>query len=167
MEIRRKALPPETARWLESIGRLSDEAFSFSQDLWVRIIYDLGVTYHQGSTHRARLSKSMIPLYLGREASFGKGNIESSASEVEEKIESLCKLFEGRNPYLRERWTKGKGGESHGRNLEGRYDRLIQQISGESYHFFTQFVSDDHDCHHWVSHCMGNKNIAFAFLKSI
>jgi hypothetical protein len=110
MEIWRKALLPETARWLESIGRLSDEAFSFPQDLWVRIIYDFTVTYHKGSIHRDHLLKSMIPLYLGRVAFFVKENIDSSASEVEEKIESLCKVFEKMKPYLIDRWAKEKGG---------------------------------------------------------
>jgi len=106
MEIWRKALPSETARWLESIGRLSDEAFSFPQDLWVRMIYDFAVTFHKGSVHREHLLKSMIPLYLGRVASFVKENKESSANEVEEKIESLCNVFEEMKPYLIERWEK-------------------------------------------------------------
>ena len=110
MEIWRKALLPETARWLESIGRLSDEAFSFPQDLWVRIIYDFAVAYHKGSIHRDHLLKSMIPLYLGRVASLVKENIDVSASEVEEKIESLCKVFEEMKPYLIESWAKEKGG---------------------------------------------------------
>lgn len=110
MEIWRKALSSETAHWLESISRLSDEAFSFSQDLWVRIIYDFAVAYHKGSIHRDHLLKSMIPLYLGKVASFVKENQESSAREVEEKIESLCKVFEEMKPYLIERWAKEKGG---------------------------------------------------------
>ena len=104
MEIWRKALSSETARWLESISRLSDEAFSFPQDLWVRIIYDFAVAYHKGSIHRDHLLKSMIPLYLVRVASFVRENQESSAQEVEEKIESLCKVFEEMKPYLIERW---------------------------------------------------------------
>ena len=108
MEIWRKALLPETARWLESVGRLSDEAFSFSQDLWVRIIYGFAVAYHKGSIHRDHLLKSMIPLYLGRVASFVKENIESSASEVEEKIESLCRVFEELKPYLIGLWDREK-----------------------------------------------------------
>jgi hypothetical protein len=49
----------------------------------------------------------MIPLYLGRVASFVKENQESSAREVEEKIESLCKIFEEMKPYLIETWTAG------------------------------------------------------------
>jgi glycosyltransferase involved in cell wall biosynthesis len=104
MEIWGKVLPHETVLWLESIGRLSDEAFSFPQDLWVRLIYDFAIAYHKGSIHREHLLKTMIPLYLGRVASFVKENQETSANEVEERIESLCKVFEEMKPYLIEGW---------------------------------------------------------------
>ena len=107
MEIWGKALTHETTHWLESIGRLSNEAFSFPKDLWVRIIYDFAKTYHQGGVHRDHLLKSMIPLYLGRVASFVKENMDSTAGEVEEGIESLCEVFEEMKPYLIERWGKG------------------------------------------------------------
>jgi glycosyltransferase involved in cell wall biosynthesis len=110
MEVWGKALSSETTHWLDSIGRLSDEAFSFPQDLWVRIIYDFAVAYHRGSVHREHLLKSMIPLYLGKVASFVKENQESSAREVDEKMESFCNAFEEMKPYLIERWAKGKGG---------------------------------------------------------
>jgi hypothetical protein len=48
----------------------------------------------------------MIPLYLGRVASFVKENQKSSAEEVEEEIESLCQVFEEMKPYLIERWAQ-------------------------------------------------------------
>jgi len=104
MEIWRKVLFPEAALWLESVARLSDEAFSFPRDLWVRIIYDFAIAYHKGPVHREHLLKSMIPLYLGRVASFVKENYKSGAKEVEEDIESLCRVFEEMKPYLIERW---------------------------------------------------------------
>jgi len=108
-EIWRKVLFSETVHWLESIGRLSNEAFSFPQDLWVRIIYDFGIAYHKASVHREHLLKLMIPLYLGKVASFVKENIDSSAVEVEKKVESLCHAFEEMKPYLIERWEEGPG----------------------------------------------------------
>jgi glycosyltransferase involved in cell wall biosynthesis len=107
MGIWEKILPHETVLWLESLGRVSDEAFSFPEDLWVRIVYDFAVAYHKGTVHRDHLLKSMIPLYLGWVASFVTENRESSAREVEEKIEGLCKLFEEMKPYLIEHWTTG------------------------------------------------------------
>ncbi len=108
MEIWRKILPPETILRLESLGRLSDDSFSFPQDLWARIIYDSAAAYHKGLVHREHLVKSMIPLYLGRIASFVKENQESTAGEVEVRIESLCGIFEEMKPYLIERWEQEK-----------------------------------------------------------
>jgi len=105
MEIWRKALPRERAHRLESIARLSDQEFVFPQELWVQTVYDFAIAYHQGVVHREHLIKSMIPLYLGRVASFVKDNMESSSNEVESKIESLCQIFEELKPDLIERWT--------------------------------------------------------------
>ncbi len=107
-EIWEKVLLPETGSRLESIGRLSDGAFSFPQDLWVRVVYDFATAFHKGPVHREHLLKSMIPLYLGRVASFVKENQRSSAEEVEKEIESLCKVFEEMKSYLVERWEKQK-----------------------------------------------------------
>jgi len=104
-EIWKKVVLPETVPWLESIARLSDGAFSFPQDLWVRLIYDFALAYYKRTVHREHLLKSMIPLYLGRVASFVKENQKSSAEEVEKKIESLCQGFEAMKPYLIERWA--------------------------------------------------------------
>jgi glycosyltransferase involved in cell wall biosynthesis len=106
MEIWKKILPPEMTLWLESVGRLSDESFSLPQDLWARVIYDFATAYHKGSVHREHLLKSMIPLYLGRVASFVMENQESTAEEVEAKIESLCRVFEEMKPYLIDRWEQ-------------------------------------------------------------
>jgi glycosyltransferase involved in cell wall biosynthesis len=104
MEIWRKALSPDLVRWLESMGRLSTAAFSFPDDLWCHVIYEFAIAYHKATVHREHLVKSMIPLYLGKVASFVKENQESSAPEVEGKIEALCRGFEGMKPYLIERW---------------------------------------------------------------
>ena len=104
-DIWEQVLPPEIGMRLQSIGQLSEERFSFPHDLWVRIVYDFAIAYHGGSVHREHLLKSMIPLYLGRVASFVKENQKSSAGEVEGEIESLCQAFEKMKPYLVERWV--------------------------------------------------------------
>jgi glucosylglycerate synthase len=106
MEIWKRALSRETAQWLESLGRVADEAFSFDGELWVRVVYDFAVAFRKGVIHRDHLLKSMIPLYLGRVASFVKENLTASAGEVEERIEVLCRTFEGMKPYLLERWEQ-------------------------------------------------------------
>jgi len=106
MDVWEKAIPSETVRWLHAMGRLSNEAFSFPDELWVRLVYDFAIAFRRGSIHRDHLLKSMIPLYLGRVASFVKEHRESSGAEVERRIESLCELFETLKPYLIARWDK-------------------------------------------------------------
>src|SRR3989337_2316524 len=98
MEIWKTVLLPETSSRLESMERLPDEAFSFPPDLWVQTIYEFAVAHYKGLIHREHLLKSMIPLYLGRVASSVKENQGSSPHEVEENIESLCKVFEEMKP---------------------------------------------------------------------
>ncbi len=105
MEIWRKALSLDTTRGLEWMARLSDEEFIFPQKLWVQIVYDFAIAYHHRTIHREHLIKSMIPLYLGKVASFVRESIESSASEVEKEIESLCQVFEEMKSSLIERWS--------------------------------------------------------------
>lgn len=104
-EVWRRVLPGGIVLGLEAIGRLSEEAFSFPPDLWVRTVYGFAVAYHKRSLHREHLLKSMVPLYLGWIASFIKENQKASTSEVEEKIESLCRIYEEMKPYLLERWA--------------------------------------------------------------
>ena len=114
MEIWNKILSSETASSLKSIDRLSDDAFSFPQDLWVQLVYDFAVAHHRGSVHRDHLLKSMIPLYLGQVASFVKENQESSPEDIEEKIESLCRIFEEMKPYLIGHWNEGNEAKEGG-----------------------------------------------------
>jgi len=106
MEVWRKVLPGPTAQQLVPIGRLSDEAFHFPQELWVRLIYDFAAAYQKGSVHRDHLLKSMVPLYLGWVVSFIRENLKVSAQEVEERVEALCQVFEEMKPYLIEHWPK-------------------------------------------------------------
>jgi hypothetical protein len=83
---------------------LSERALSFPEDLWVRIVYEFAIAFHKRLLHRDHLLKSMIPLYLGRMASFVNENQEASPREIEIKIEALCSLFEEMKPYLVEHW---------------------------------------------------------------
>jgi glucosylglycerate synthase len=109
VEIWRKILSPETARGVEVLQRLPGSRFSFPPGLWARVIYDFAAGFHRELVHRDHLLKSMIPLYLGWVASFYVENREAPASAVEEKIESLCRIFEDQKLYLLEHW-EGKGG---------------------------------------------------------
>jgi hypothetical protein len=81
----------------------------------VRLIYEYALAHRQKKLDRDHLMQSLVPLYLGRTASFVLEMRESNALEVEERIEQLCTAFEAEKPYLLARWglsaEKEKGKE--------------------------------------------------------
>jgi glycosyltransferase involved in cell wall biosynthesis len=108
MPIWKQILSEETCKRLEKLSRSSMRRFRFRDELWVKVIYEYCISYHGKVMTNEHLMKSMIPLYLGRTASFVIENEESTADEVEQKIESLCQAFESTKPFIIESWQKGK-----------------------------------------------------------
>jgi len=80
--------------------------FHFPDGLWVHLIYEFAAAWHARKLDREHLLQSLVPLYLGRTASFVLEVRESSAREVEQRIEQLCEVFEGEKPYLEELWNQ-------------------------------------------------------------
>jgi hypothetical protein len=103
-EIWDHVLQPSTVSELRSLGRLAAKEFHLPDELWVRAIYDFAVAYNVRKIHTDHLLRSLTPLYMGRVASFVAETTNSTAREVEEKIEQLCLVYEKWKPYLIERW---------------------------------------------------------------
>jgi glycosyltransferase involved in cell wall biosynthesis len=93
---------------LKEIASYHVMEFRLPVELWVKIIYDFALAYHHRTMSRTHILKSLTPLYLGRCASFVNETVDSSAEEVEEKIDSLCREFENQKIYLLTNWDKGK-----------------------------------------------------------
>jgi hypothetical protein len=55
---------------------------------------------------RAHIAQALMPLYMGRTASFLRGHAGTPAGEAMEAVERLSRQFEHRKPYLVERWTR-------------------------------------------------------------
>lgn len=81
-------------------------------ELWVHVIYEFASAFHRRALDRDHLMQSLVPLYLGRTASFVLEVRESSALEVEERIEQLCGVFEAEKPYLLQHWSTRTGKET-------------------------------------------------------
>ncbi len=90
----------------------SGAVFHIADALWVRTIYEFAAAWHHRKLDREHLLQSLVPLYLGRTASFVLEVRESSALEVEEKIEQLCLRFESEKDLLRNLWKAEAGKES-------------------------------------------------------
>ena len=71
----------------------------------MRVVYDFALAYRRRALNREQLIRSLVPLYLGRTASFVIQNRESGADEVEAAIRNLADEFVREKGYLRERWT--------------------------------------------------------------
>ena len=97
-------LPEETLAGLKRLAGLSSLNFHFPDALWARTVYDFSVAHFRNKMDRDHLIKSMIPLYLGRTASFVLETQDSSAADVENKMELICLEYENLKPYLIDRW---------------------------------------------------------------
>ena len=110
-EVLSQALAPETYEAVRRSARQAAEApdsFHIDDELWVRVVIDFACANRHQRVGRGHLLRSLTPLYLGRVASFVIETRTMISSEVEDRIEHLCRLFEDEKPYLVSRWN-GQG----------------------------------------------------------
>ena len=90
---------------LERIAQLEESDFRYPAELWVKTVYEFATAYHKTVISRDHIIQALAPLFRGRVFTFLVENRSSSASEVENHIESLCLEFERLKPYLLEMWN--------------------------------------------------------------
>jgi glycosyltransferase involved in cell wall biosynthesis len=104
MGIWKEFIPQDVTDFLQEADGLPRDKFHVPDIIWVKTIYSFAIAAHKKMLNKEHLLKSLTPLYLGKVASFVAETWESSASEVEEKIERLCKSFEHEKDYLLTNW---------------------------------------------------------------
>jgi glycosyltransferase involved in cell wall biosynthesis len=100
-----KILAPPRLAQLVDLAAMDKAKFHFSDELWAQTVYDFALAYHHRRLPADHLLRSLIPLYLGRTASFVLEMAESTAEEVEARLENLCMVYEKLKPDLLRRWT--------------------------------------------------------------
>ena len=105
MEIWKEFLTQDIVSFLYKAEKLPKEEFFIPDEIWVEIIYSFAVAAHKKMVNKEHLLKSLTPLYIGKTASFVTETLESSASDVEEKIEKLCMCFEKEKRFLITNWN--------------------------------------------------------------
>jgi glucosylglycerate synthase len=98
-------LSREVLKTLRKASLNKNGEFHIPEETWVEIVYSFAVASHKHVINREHLLRSLTPLYLGRTASFVIDTWEASAPAVEEKIETLCQLFEEKKSFLLQRWA--------------------------------------------------------------
>ena len=91
-------------REVERLGALDDHEFHFPLGLWTRIVYDYAIAFHLKKLPREHLIKSLLPLYIGKTASFVLEVDPMTQHEAEAEIEKLCMEFENGKDYLLTCW---------------------------------------------------------------
>ncbi len=102
------AFSVEDLHRLEGLAAGATTSFRIDDDLWVRLVSDCAVAFHRRVMDREHLVRSMLPLYMGRVASFVMEVADSNAVQVEERLERLCEAFETGKTYLKARWVAGR-----------------------------------------------------------
>ncbi len=91
-------------REVERLGALDDNEFRFPLGLWTRIVYDYALAFHMKKLPPEHLVKSLLPLYVGKTASFVLEAGPMGQYEAESAIEKLCMEFENGKEYLLTNW---------------------------------------------------------------
>jgi hypothetical protein len=99
-----EVLPPSLRVDLARLAQVDVAHFHLPDELWVETVMAFALAAHRGKINRDHLLKSLTPLYIGRTASFVLQTRESSADEVEEIIEGLCRMYETVKPELCTGW---------------------------------------------------------------
>lgn len=103
-EVWEAALAPENRQQVVALAEDQASPFRFPDPLWVLVIYDMALAYHRRVLPGDQLLRSLVPLYLGRTASFVMQTADSGSEEVEEAIRALADEFVRAKGYLLSRW---------------------------------------------------------------
>lgn len=103
-EIWARVLSTETLGEVVALAARPDP-LAFPDALWTRVVYDFALGYHRRALPPDQLLRSLVPLYLGRTASFVLQTAASGSEEVEALIRGLADEFVRQKGYLLQRWA--------------------------------------------------------------
>ena len=109
-EVWQKALPEDTLAEVVAVAEAESRPFHFPGPTWVRVVYDFAVAYERRVLPPEQLLGSMVPLYLGRTASFVIQTAESGPDQVEAVVKGLADEYLRHKGYLVRRWGHEPGG---------------------------------------------------------
>lgn len=106
----REVIPLADFRGIEEMAAIESEgSFTFSSELWARIIFNFAVAYRNADeADRDRLMEALIPFYHSRVLSFVNKTRNFDAREAEEYLDRTSRVFEAEKYYLIDRWDHAK-----------------------------------------------------------
>jgi hypothetical protein len=107
-EIWGKVLPAGLLDALAGAGGAPAERFRLPDPLWTEVVYRFALAHDHRALPREHLLRALIPLYLGRTASFVQEMREAGPDEVEARIEALALIFEEMKQLLETEWRRSE-----------------------------------------------------------
>ena len=84
----------------------SPTSLVYDDDLWAATVFEFLVAYHRAVITREHVAQMLLPLYLGRTASFLMEHASSGPATFDAAFESLCLAFERAKPPAAALWKK-------------------------------------------------------------
>ncbi|MDL1958617.1 MAG: glycosyltransferase family 2 protein [Deltaproteobacteria bacterium] len=102
---------PEVYRNLKESVAMEEREFTLSLETWVKGLYEIAATYDHWRHHQSDLLTVMVPLYLGRVASFVNKTRDMDSFESEKVVEQQAEKFERLKDYLIHIWDNRQSRE--------------------------------------------------------
>ncbi|MGH9447619.1 MAG: hypothetical protein ACRD3O_18100, partial [Terriglobia bacterium] len=96
---------PETLEGIRKVAQAGGDRCHFSDELWVKTIYDFAASFHRSVMNRDHLLQALTPVYRGRISSYLLENHGASLEEIQARMESLEQEYERLKPYLVQTWS--------------------------------------------------------------
>jgi len=103
-------LSPAVLQQLQQVASLPEEQFDFTDELWVKVVYEFASSYRRSVINRDHIIQALAPLYRGRAYHFITQNQDVAPDALEQRVEALCESFERLKPYLVSLWTAQERG---------------------------------------------------------
>ncbi|HSB80146.1 MAG TPA: glycosyltransferase [Candidatus Methylomirabilis sp.] len=104
LHIWEQIMPDETLAQLYPLGILPAEEFRLPPPLWARVVADFALAYHERRLPREHLLRALMPLYLGRVASFLHEARATPSHRLQDLLEAIGGAFESEKESLQSRW---------------------------------------------------------------
>jgi hypothetical protein len=99
-------LSSETFASVSASAGENADVVRYDDETWVATVYDFAVAHGRGVMDRAHIVQALMPLYLGRAASFLAEHAASAVTDIERHLERLSEQFERQRHALIERWPR-------------------------------------------------------------
>jgi hypothetical protein len=104
LEVWGMILPPSTLVELRRLLRNGAADFRMPDVTWAHVVYDFALAHRLRTISRDQMLRALTPIYLGWVASYALELEHASPEAAEQRLETLCLVYEETKSYFVSRW---------------------------------------------------------------